>query len=441
MDKAASTGHSDRCRIVVDTCCDFSPEVAANLDVDILGFPFIIDGEERTDDIWSSMSPKEFYDRMRAGARVSTSAVSLGRYIEFFTECAKEGTPTVYLCFTSALSSSYNSACQAADVVRAEYPNFELYVVDNALPCATGALLALEAVRQRSAGLTAKQLVDWANEAKTYVHGYFTLESFDALAAGGRIPPAAAQLTAKLDVKPELSYDLAGSLSLIGVNRGRKKALKSILKSFRENYVPDRTMPIAIMTADAEKDGDWLEAAIRKGTGQDAGGDIIEINYEGYGPGGVAVIVETATDNRNRTVAEIRHLMSKGGGSMGENGCVSWKFERKGVIQFSKEKYTEDQLMEAALEAGADDLRDEGDVWEIQTAMADFNAVREAFEAAGLEMISAELNQVPQTTMEVDLETARKLLRFIELLEDNDDVQNVYSDADISDEIMAQLED
>lgn len=186
---------------------------------------------------------------------------------------------------------------------------------------------------------------------------------------------------------------------------------------------------------------DKIEAAIRKGTGQDAGGDIIEINYEGYGPGGVAVIVETATDNRNRTVAEIRHLMSKGGGSMGENGCVSWKFERKGVIQFPKEKYTEDQLMEAALEAGADDLRDEGEVWEIQTAMADFNAVREAFEAAGLEMISAELNQVPQTTMEVDLETARKLLRFIELLEDNDDVQNVYSDADISDEIMAQLED
>ena len=186
---------------------------------------------------------------------------------------------------------------------------------------------------------------------------------------------------------------------------------------------------------------DKIEAAIRKGTGQDAGGDIIEINYEGYGPGGVAVIVETATDNRNRTVAEIRHLMSKGGGSMGENGCVSWKFERKGVIQFSKEKYTEVQLMEAALEAGADDLRDEGDVWEIQTAMADFNAVREAFEAAGLEMITAELNQVPQTTMEVDLETARKLLRFIELLEDNDDVQNVYSDADISDEIMAQLED
>ena len=266
MDKAASAGHSDRCRIVVDTCCDFSPEVAANLDVDILGFPFIIDGEERTDDIWSSMTPKEFYDRMRAGARVSTSAVSLGRYIEFYRVRQRghaHGLPVLYLGAVVELQLRVpGGRCRARRV-----SHLELYVVDNALPCATGALLALEAVRQRSAGLNAKQLVDWANEAKTYVHGYFTLESFDALAAGGRIPPAAAQLTAKLDVKPELSYDLAGSLSLIGVNRGRKKALKSILKSFRENYVPDRTMPIAIMTADAEKDGDWLEAAIRKEEG------------------------------------------------------------------------------------------------------------------------------------------------------------------------------
>ena len=231
------------------------------------------------------------------------------------------------------------------------------------------------------------------------------------------------------DAKRGKEFTKAAKEIIIAANNGGDPASKSRL----------RAAIAAAKSINLPKDK--IEAAIRKGTGQDAGGDIIEINYEGYGPGGVAVIVETATDNRNRTVAEIRQLMSKGGGSMGENGCVSWKFERKGVIQFSKEKYTEDQLMEAALEAGADDLRDEGDVWEIQTAMADFNAVREAFEAAGLEMISAELNQVPQTTMEVDLETARKLLRFIELLEDNDDVQNVYSDADISDEIMAQLED
>ena len=251
-----------KCRIVIDTCADLSPEVAATLDVDILGFPYILDGEEFTDDIWTSITPKEFYDKLRAGSKASTSAVSLGRYIEFFTQCAEEGTPTVYLCFTSALSSSYNSACRAAEQVRAEHPDFELYVVDNALPCSCGELLAMEAVRQRAAGLNARQLADWADEAKTYVHGYFTLDGLDALAAGGRIPPAAASLSSKLDIKPELSFDLAGSLSLIGVNRGRKKALKSLVKSFRENYELDPTLPLTIVSSDAEKDADWLVGAL-----------------------------------------------------------------------------------------------------------------------------------------------------------------------------------
>lgn len=255
------------CRIVIDTCADLTPEVAASLDVDILGFPYILDGEEFTDDVWSSITPKEFYDKLRGGAKASTSAVSLGTYLEFFEKCAEEGTPTVYLCFTSALSSSYNSACQAAEQVRSAHPDFELYVVDNALPCSCGALLALEAVRQRSAGLSAKQLAAWADEAKTYVHGYFTLENLDALAAGGRIPPAAASLSAKLDIKPELSFDLAGALSLIGVNRGRKKALKALVKSFKDNYALDPALPLFIVSADAEKDADWLEAAVRKEPG------------------------------------------------------------------------------------------------------------------------------------------------------------------------------
>ena len=151
--------------------------------------------------------------------------------------------------------------------MRREHPDFELYVVDNSLPCSCGELLAIEAVRQRAAGLSAKQLAQWANEAKTCVHGYFTLDNLDALAAGGRIPPAAAQLSSKLDIKPELSFDLSGSLTLLGVNRGRKKALKSLVKSFKENYVQDPIMPIVIMSTDAEKDADWLEAAIRKEDG------------------------------------------------------------------------------------------------------------------------------------------------------------------------------
>ncbi len=263
----SGSGHAHRCRIVVDTCADLTPEIAASLDVDILGFPYILDGVEHTDDIWTSITPAEFYDQIRSGVKASTSAISIGRYLEYFTQCAEEGTPTVYLCFTSALSSSYDSAVTASEQVRAQYPDFELYVVDNALPCACGELLALEAVRQRAAGLTAKQLAAWADEAKTYVHGYFTLDSLDSLAAGGRIPPAAAQLSSKLDIKPELSFDLAGSLSLIGVNRGRKKALKSLIKSFKDNYVLDPTMPMTIVSADAEKDADWVEAAVRKEEG------------------------------------------------------------------------------------------------------------------------------------------------------------------------------
>lgn len=290
----ASAKRLGPCRIVVDTCADFTPEVAATLDVDILGFPYILDGEEFVDDIWSSTTPKEFYDKLRAGSKASTSAVSLGRYLEYFTQCAQEGTPTVYLCFTSALSSSYNSACHAADQVRADYPDFELYVVDNALPCSCGALLAMEAVRQRAAGLTARQLADWANEAKTYVHGYFTIDSLDALAAGGRIPPAAASLSSKLDIKPELSFDLSGSLSLIGVNRGRKKALKSLVKSFKENYELDPHLPLAIVSSDAEKDADWLEAAVRKEPGCEdltiLRGSVGPTIGAHVGPGMVAVI-------------------------------------------------------------------------------------------------------------------------------------------------------
>ena len=267
MTAPSSTGHANRYRIVVDTCADLTPEIAATLDVDILGFPYMLDGVEHTDDIWTSITPAQFYDQIRSGVRASTSAISLGRYLEFFTQCAEEGTPTVYLCFTSALSSSYDFACQAADQVRAEHPDFELYVVDNALPCACGELLALEAVRQRSAGLTAAQLAEWADQAKTCVHGYFTLDSLESLAAGGRIPPAAAQLSSKLDIKPSLSFDLAGSLTLTGVNRGRKKALKSLIKAFKENYVHDPTLPITIVSADAEKDADWVEAAVRKEDG------------------------------------------------------------------------------------------------------------------------------------------------------------------------------
>ena len=123
---------------------------------------------------------------------------------------------------------------------------------------------------------------------------------------------------------------------------------------------------------------DKIEAAIRKGTGEDAGGDLTESFYEGYGPGGIAIMVEVATDNKNRTVAEIRHLFSKHGGSMGENGSVGWMFDRKGVITIDRQAYDEEKMMELALECGADDVIDDEDVWTIQTNMEDFTSVRDA---------------------------------------------------------------
>ena len=176
---------------------------------------------------------------------------------------------------------------------------------------------------------------------------------------------------------------------------------------------------------------DKIEAAIRKGTGQDAGGELFEITYEGYGAGGVAIIVETATDNKNRTVAEVRHAFTKFGGTMGESGSVAFQFDRMGVITLDKEKYADEEaVMNMALEAGAEDVQDEGDVWEVRTAMGDFNTVREALEAEGVEMLEAQLAMVPRMQNPIDAETAKKLVRLTDALEDLDDVQNVFTNAD-----------
>ena len=176
---------------------------------------------------------------------------------------------------------------------------------------------------------------------------------------------------------------------------------------------------------------DKIEAAIRKGTGQDAGGELFEITYEGYGAGGVAIIVETATDNKNRTVAEVRHAFTKYGGAMGESGSVAFQFDRMGVITLDKEKYADEEtVMNMALEAGAEDVQDEGEVWEVRTSMGDFNTVREALESQGVEMMEAQLAMVPRMQNPIDAETAKKLVRLTDALEDLDDVQNVFTNAE-----------
>ena len=267
----ASYRRDGQCRIIVDSCADFAPEVARALGVEIVHFPFVMEDGEHVDDLWRSMSPHEFYERMRAGEHVSTSAVTPGNYLEVFERIAKDGVPAVYLAFTRGLSSSIDAARQAADLVREAHPGYEIYVVDNLCPSAAAELLTIEAVRQVGNGLTVSELVEWAEEARYYLQGYFTLDSFDALARGGRIPPAAATVGGKLDIKPELSYDLSGALTLRGVCRGRKKALRAIIADFKENYIGASGvvthMPIGIVDTDAGKDARWLADQIRKEPG------------------------------------------------------------------------------------------------------------------------------------------------------------------------------
>ncbi len=271
-------------KIIVDSCADFAPGVAEALGVEIVHFTYVMSGKEYADDLWRSMTPKEFYDRMRAGETATTSAVTPGHYLEHFEHAAEEGTPTVYLAFTRGLSSSIDAARQAAEMVRKSHPGFEIYVVDNVCPSAAAELLAIEAVRQAANGLSAKELVAWAEEARYYVHGYFTLESFDALARGGRIPPAAATVGGKLDIKPELSYDTSGALTLRGMCRGRKKALRAILADFKANYLGeeggDEKLPIAVISADAEKDAMWLAEQVRR----EPGCSDVPVIYSSVGP-------------------------------------------------------------------------------------------------------------------------------------------------------------
>jgi YebC/PmpR family DNA-binding regulatory protein len=197
----------------------------------------------------------------------------------------------------------------------------------------------------------------------------------------------------------------------------------------------------AIGTAKSENmPKDNIERAIKKGTGELEGAVYEEITYEGYGPGGVAVMVECMTDNKNRTVADIRHAFSKSGGNLGESGCVAWMFDKKGSILIDKSAISEEELMDKALEAGAEDVLEEENVFQVITTPDDFEAVRDTLQTDGLEFIEAEVSLIPQNTVDISEEKpAKQLLRLLESLEDHDDVQSVSANFDIPDEIMDAL--
>ena len=185
-----------------------------------------------------------------------------------------------------------------------------------------------------------------------------------------------------------------------------------------------------------------IQRAIKKGTGELEGATYDEITYEGYGPGGIALIIETATDNRNRTVADIRHIMSRNGGSMGESGSVSWMFQRKGSIDVPKSAASEDQLMELLLDAGLEELEaDDEQFYTVLTDVKDLEAAKKALEDAGIPFENAKMDLLPDNYIELDGEDAMKAMKLIDALESNDDTQVVYSNMEISENAMDSFED
>jgi YebC/PmpR family DNA-binding regulatory protein len=183
---------------------------------------------------------------------------------------------------------------------------------------------------------------------------------------------------------------------------------------------------------------DNIDRAIAKGSGADADADAFEtISYEGYGPEGVAMIVEALTDNKNRTAADVRHLFAKHGGNLGATGAVAWQFERRGIVVVPAEGVDEEELMLVAADGGAEDIEQDGDTFQVTTALEDLAAVRQALEAAGLTIESAELTLIPKTTVAIDDEAkARQVMRLVDALEDNDDVQDVYANFDIPEQVL-----
>lgn len=218
------------------------------------------------------------------------------------------------------------------------------------------------------------------------------------------------------------------------------KVIKEITVAARMGGGDIETNPrlrTAVQAAKAENmPKDNIERAIKKGTGELEGVNYEEISYEGYGPGGAAVLVESLTDNKNRTVADIRSIFGKNGGNLGENGCVAWMFDKKGYIVVERSAIDEETLMETALEAGAEDIREDDSNFEVITEPGDFDAIKEAIDTASISYIDAEVTMLPQNTTNLTGKEAEQMMRLMEMLEDCDDVQKVYTNADIPEDMV-----
>jgi YebC/PmpR family DNA-binding regulatory protein len=220
----------------------------------------------------------------------------------------------------------------------------------------------------------------------------------------------------------KLLREITVSARLGGGDPKSNPRLRSAVLEARSNSVPS----------------DNIDRAIKKGTGELAGEAYEEVLYEGYGPAGVALLVEGMTDNRNRTTSEVRHLFTKHGGNLGESGCVAWMFHRRGFFAIDRSAMDEEKLMELALELGVDDISTEEDHYEIYTPMEDFARIQEELESRGVPLAAKELAMIPQTSIDIPAERVGQILRLVEALEDHDDVQHVWANLNIDEKVLAE---
>jgi DegV family protein with EDD domain len=253
-----------KCNLIIDSCCDLPADLVESYDVEVMPFTYVMDDGDHLDDLWTSMTPHEFYERMRKGEQPTTSQVPYATIHTTLTRIAESGVPSVFICFSSSLSGSYDNIVATWEEMKADYPQAELHIVDSKLASAAEGLLVMEAVRQCDRGLTAAELAAWVEEARYYVHGYFTLAGLETLRRGGRIPDMAAIAGAKLDIRPILTIDTDGNLAFFAAVRGRKKSIRQLIQIFSERFVGDGPNTVIVVSADAGKEQEALAEQVLK---------------------------------------------------------------------------------------------------------------------------------------------------------------------------------
>lgn len=255
------------CNLIIDSCCDLPYDVVDRDGVQLIEFPYVQNGVERVDDFYRSVTPHDFYESMRdkKAEPPTTSQIPTKTLQETFERAMKSGVPTVYLSFTAALSGSFDASVLMRDALLADYPDAKLYLVDTKLASIAEGLLVYEAIVQRDKGLTAEEMVAWAEEARYFVNAQFMVDDLEALRRGGRIPASVAMAGAKLDVKPLLGFDLEGNLTLTGVARGRKKGIRQLADYYNKRFDPKQsTRRIVMANSDCPRDGDRLKDELSK---------------------------------------------------------------------------------------------------------------------------------------------------------------------------------